>query len=99
MKAMSELEGISEQIQDASEAVSKMNWKVSIGMELTDQEKQAYQEQVQSFVQSTQEYVTQQQYAVSLSIGTLVQDDLEGSNIVSQVNQFYADKDVYKRQH
>lgn len=92
MKAMSELEGISEQIQDASEAVSKMNWKVSIGMELTDQEKQAYQEQVQSFVQSTQEYVTQQQYAVSLSIGTLVQDDLEGSNIVSQVNQFYADK-------
>lgn len=92
VKAMSELEGISEQIQDASEAVSKMNWKVSIGMELTDQEKQAYQEQVQSFVESTQEYVTQQQYAVSLSIGTLVQDDLEGSNIVSQVNQFYADK-------
>ena len=92
MKAMSELEGISDQIQDASEAVSKMNWKVSIGMELTDQEKQAYQEQVQSFVESTQEYVTQQQYAVSLSIGTLVQDDLEGSNIVSQVNQFYADK-------
>ena len=45
-----------------------------------------------SFVESTQEYVTQQQYAVSLSIGTLVQDDLEGSNIVSQVNQFYADK-------
>lgn len=92
VKAMSELEGISEQIQDASEAVSKMNWKVSIGMELTDQEKQAYQEQVQSFVESTQEYVTQQQYAVSLSIGTLVQDDLESSNIVSQVNQFYADK-------
>lgn len=92
VKAMSELEGISDQIQDASEAVSKMNWKVSIGMELTDQEKQAYQEQVQSFVESTQEYVTQQQYAVSLSIGTLVQDDLESSNIVSQMNQFYADK-------
>lgn len=92
VKAMSELEGISDQIQDASEAVSKMNWKVSIGMELTDQEKQDYQDQVQTFVEATQEYATQQQYAVSLSIGTLVQDDLEGSNIISQVNRFYADK-------
>ena len=69
-----------------------MNWKVQIGMELSDQEKQDYQQQYQALVDSTQEYLSQEQYAVSLSVGTLVQDDLESSNIVTQINQFYADK-------
>ncbi len=92
LAAMDELDGISDSIQAAMADMDKMNWKVSIGMELTDQEKQEYQDQVQSFVQSTQDYVAQKQYAVSLSVGTLVQDDLESSNIVTQINSFYAEK-------
>ena len=89
---MSELDGISDTIDSAVESVNKMNWKVQIGMELSDQEKQDYQQQYQALVDSTQEYLSQEQYAVSLSVGTLVQDDLESSNIVTQINQFYADK-------
>lgn len=92
VKAMSELDGISDTIDSAVESVNKMNWKVQIGMELGDQEKQDYQQQYQALVDSTQEYLYQEQYAVSLSVGTLVQDDLESSNIVTQINQFYADK-------
>ena len=92
VKAMSELDGISDTIDSAVESVNKMNWKVQIGMELSDQEKQDYQQQYQALVDSTQEYLSQEQYAVSLSVGTLVQDDLESSNIVTQINQFYADK-------
>lgn len=92
VKAMSELDGISDTIDSAVESVNKMNWKVQIGIELSDQEKQDYQQQYQALVDSTQEYLSQEQYAVSLSVGTLVQDDLESSNIVTQINQFYADK-------
>lgn len=92
VKAMSELDGISDTIDSAVESVNKMNWKVQIGMELSDQEKQDYQQHYQALVDSTQEYLSQEQYAVSLSVGTLVQDDLESSNIVTQINQFYADK-------
>lgn len=92
VSAMGELDGISEQISAAMDALNKSNWKVSVGMELTDQEKEDYRKQIESFVQSTQDYVTQQQYAVTMSVGTLLGDDLESSNVVDQVNAFYADK-------
>lgn len=92
LEAMDELGGIADQIKTASEEINKMNWKVSIGMELTDTEKEAYQDEIRTFVEQTQGYIEQQQYAVTMSIGTLVGDDLEGSNIVTQLNQFYSDK-------
>ncbi len=90
--ALGELDGISDTISTATEALNKMNWKISVGMELTAEEKQQYQDEMQSFIKSTQDYVEQKQYAVTLSINTLLGDDLESSNIVTQVNQFYADK-------
>lgn len=90
--ALSELDGISDEINDATEAINKMNWKGSLGMEFTDQEKQEYQSQVETLVQSTQDYLNQQQYAVTLSVTALLGDDLENTNIVTELNEFYADK-------
>lgn len=92
ISAMGELDGISNQIDSTVEDLNRMNWKVSMGMELTDQESQNYQSQIESFVQSTQEYITQRQYSVNLSVSTLLGDDLESSNLVTQLNNFYADK-------
>lgn len=90
--AMGELDGISDEISSAAEELNKTNWKVSIGMELTDEEKSDYKNQVQSFVSSTQEYLTQRQYAVTMSVSTLLGDDLESSNVVTELNDFYAGK-------
>lgn len=92
LEAMDELDGIADQIEAATEEIDKMNWKVSIGMELTDTEKESYQDQIRTFLEQTHGFVEQQQYAVTMSVGTLVGDDLEGSNIVTQLNQFYSDK-------
>ena len=69
-----------------------MNWKVSVGMELTETEQEAYREQVENYINSTQEYLTERQYAVNLAVGALTDDDLEGNNIVDKVNQFYQGK-------
>lgn len=90
--AMNELDGISDEINDTVSELNKANWKVSIGMELTEDERQAYQDQVQSIVSETQEYLTQREYAVSLSISTLLGEDLENSNVVTQINRFYEGK-------
>lgn len=90
--AMDEAEGIADSIKDTTDSLNKMNWKVSMGMELGEAEKDEYRNQIESYIHETQEYLTQKQYAVNIAVGVLTDDDLEGSNIVAQVNSFYASK-------
>lgn len=90
--AMDEAESIADSIKDTTEALNKMNWKISMGMELGEVEKDEYRNQIESYISSTQEYLTQKQYAVNIAVGVLTDDDLEGNDIVSKVNQFYAGK-------
>lgn len=92
IKAMGELDGIADQISDAANELDKANWKVSIGMELTGDEIEDYKAQAQNYVNAMQNYLSQRQYAVTLSINTLLGDDLESSNVIDQVNAFYAGK-------
>lgn len=92
ISALHEVEGIADDIRTTTEELNRMNWKVSVGMELTDTEREAYREQIENYINSTQEYLTERQYAVNLAVGVLTDDDMEGNNIVDSVNQFYQDK-------
>ena len=90
---LNELEDIQSNINNAVSALRKMNWKVGIGMELEAEEQEQYKTEIQSFVESCQDYVLQQQYAVTLSIQTLLTDEeLKETNIVDTLNGFYANK-------
>lgn len=88
--AMSELDGISDMISSAANELNRANWKVSIGMELTEQEKQDYQNQVESYIESTREYLEQRQYAINLSANVILGDGAEEA--MSVLNEFYAGK-------
>ena len=90
--AMEEAESIADDIQDATDAINKMNWKVSVGMELDETEQEEYRKQIENYISSTKEYLTQKQYAVNIAVGVLTDDDLNGTDIVNKVNQFYAQK-------
>lgn len=91
MEAMTELDNLSDNIRNVSDEINKTNWKVSIGMELNEVESEDYKNQVQQYYESVQAYVTQQQYAITLSVNTLL-GDAEDSNIITQMNEFYAGK-------
>lgn len=90
--AMDDADGIADDIRDTTEALNRMNWKISMGMELGEAEKEEYRDQIESYISSTQEYLTQKQYAVNIAVGVLTDDDLQGNDIVNKVNQFYASK-------
>lgn len=93
LEEFGELDGLSETMEDAVSTLEKLNWKVSIGMELTEAEKEEYQSAIDNFVTAAQEYALQAQYSVSLNMSLAFdENDLEQSNLVSKVNQFYADK-------
>lgn len=94
-EALEQFEGldtVQKSINDSMKAINKMNWKVSIGMELSETEIDDYKGNIENYVQQCQQYVTDQQYAMTMAVGVLTDDDLEGQNIVNQLNQFYADK-------
>lgn len=93
LEEFDELDSFSETMEDAVSALEKMNWKISIGMELTEAEEEEYQSAIDNFVTAAQEYALQAQYSVSLNMSLAFdENDLEQSNLVSKVNQFYADK-------
>lgn len=86
------LDGINDSIDDTVSELNKMNWKVSLGMELKEEEQQLYKNDIASYVSDVQSYLEQEQYAISLSVGVLTGEDLENSNIVTQLNEFYSEK-------
>lgn len=93
LEAFEDLDGISSTMEDAVAEINKMNWKVSIGMELTPDEQETYKEAINEYVQAAQDYALQSQYAVSLNLSIAFDgEDAEGQDIVSKVNQFYSDK-------
>ena len=93
LEAFEDLDGISSTIQSTISEIDKMNWKVSIGMELTPDEQESYKQAIEEYVKAVQEYAVQSQYAVSLNLAIAFDDgDLESQNVVEKVNQFYADK-------
>lgn len=89
---LGQLDGISQSIDDTVTELNKMNWKVSLGMELKEEEQALYQQDIASYVSDVQAYLEQEQYAISLSVGVLTGEDLENSNIVTQLNEFYSGK-------
>lgn len=91
MKAFDSMDSISNTIDDAISELNKANWKVSIGLELSDIEKTDYKNNISSFISETQSLLQQQQYAISLSLNVLTDDDSKGKSIREQFDNFYSD--------
>ena len=92
MAAFDELEGIQNSIQDSVDAINRMNWKVSVGMELNADEQDNYHAQIQNYITEVQNYVEQERYALDIGFSAMDNLNLEQSNAIDKIQQFYADK-------
>ena len=88
MSAFGELDGISSEIDQTLAELNKMNWKVSIGMELSHDDQQTYQQDITDFIEKTQDAILQKQYAMNLDFEVYA-DDEQGSKFKEQINDFY----------
>ena len=86
------LDSIQGTIDDLSSEIAKANWEVSVGISMSADDATEYKSNIEEYINQCQEYVNQQRYAVNLAVGVLTDDDLEGQNIVDQVNDFYEGK-------
>lgn len=86
--AKDELEAFESEVKSSLDELNKLNWKVGIGLELTDSEKESYISQVESFTQSASDYITQQGYSISLAVDLALGDSEAGSNLSSFSNAY-----------
>lgn len=68
ISAKDELNNYKSTLENTVADLNKTDWKVSIGLELTEDEKRDYISQTESFISECQSYMDQQGYALSLAI-------------------------------
>ncbi|MDU6263706.1 MAG: hypothetical protein E6600_04295 [Anaerocolumna aminovalerica] len=69
------LEEIEKKIEADLKTLNKLNWKVSIGMELTAGEKEQYKTAIDSFIKNSQDYIEQRHYVVDLALSATITND------------------------
>lgn len=82
--AKEKLEELETTIQESIETINKTEWKVGIGLELTDSEKEEYQQSVTDYISGVQDYINQQRYTASLAVDAVFEP---GSDINTQYQQ------------
>ena len=82
--AKEKLEELETSIQESIETINKAEWKVGIGLELTDSERKEYQQSVTDYISGVQDYINQQRYTASLAVDAVFEP---GSDINAQYQQ------------
>lgn len=91
MDAKEKLGTYQENIQSAIAEINKTEWKVSVGLELTEEEKQSYKESISAYVQNCQKYVEEQGYVVNLAISAgFDPGSPTGESLAAFANEYYA---------
>jgi hypothetical protein len=90
ISAFDDVDSIVSSMKSSISSLNKMNWKVSIGMELSESERSDYVSNIDSFISEAQAAIEQKQYALSLSLNILTDNDAQGQSIRDQFNTFYS---------
>lgn len=91
LEAFGELDGIADSMRDSLKIINKMNWKVSIGMELSKDEQETYKAEIQNYFEQAQNYVEQERYAINLNLSLFAEGNVARQNIVNKIDLFYSD--------
>lgn len=91
LDAFSELDGIRSSMEQSIKDINKKNWKISIGLELSEDEKEAYIADVENYISQANEYFLQERYAANINFSAFDDGSVERHNIISQLNSFYDD--------
>ena len=84
-KQNNELEDIDENIKKTNADIDKANWKINLGIEMSEDEMQTYKSDVESLITDVQSYIETARYKSSLTDKILYGDNYQ----VSGLNNFY----------
>lgn len=93
LDSMSKSQGFADELKDANQTIKKMNWKVSAGMELSDNDTADYESSVRQYISSAQDLIDQKGYEISISTSLLFDDSPEKTQLLKNNDYFYNELD------
>lgn len=62
-------------LQSVTSSLQKANWKVNLGVKLTEDEMESYKSSIESFVSAAQQYITDNHYEATVALRILTGED------------------------
>lgn len=87
--AFDETKNFIDEFNSSATKLDKLNWKVSIGIDLNNRDKQEYLDSVSNFIANAQDALISEHNAMNLGIDFLISDESSKSEIKSQFDNFY----------
>lgn len=89
--AKDELDSVEEQLKNTVADINKTQFKIKTGIELSDEDKEQYKQELENFVQQEQDYLSNNYLTCTLAINSLYGNDSAlGKNMTSFVDSVYA---------
>lgn len=82
-------DGFLKQMQKAANEVKKMDWKVSAGLKISNEDISDYKSNVETYVKSAQDYINNQGYTVNIATNLLYDDGDTKNKLIKDNNSFY----------
>lgn len=88
--AREKLDEFETEIESAIETINKTEWKVSVGLELTEDEKESYKQAIASYISGVQSYVEQHRFSTTLAIDTILMNGTSAkANAEKTADEYY----------
>lgn len=91
--AMEKVNSLKGYVNDATNTLNRLNWKVGIGLELDENDRNAYIQNIEQYITDSQEMLDQKQYSVSLNLDIL-SNGKTGKKLKKDFSKFYKDNSV-----
>lgn len=82
-------ESFEREMKKASESIKKVEWKISAGLELDDEDMDDLEKNVQDYVQAAQDQIDQEGYTVNVATNVLFGDSAKGKELIEEDNAFF----------
>lgn len=82
-------EGFEREMKKAAESIEKIEWKVTAGLKLDDEDMEELNKSIQDYIQSAQDQIDQKGYTVNVATKVLFGNSETGKDIIEQNNGFF----------
>ena len=96
--AIAQTESSLTSLRHSSDAMKRENWKVGLGMELSELDRDNYKKTVDSFVQSAQDYIDNSHYEATVALKLLTGESADTTSLDSMYGNFTQQVDDLSKQ-
>lgn len=93
LRSMKVSDGLLDDMNEAAKNIKKIDWKLSVGIDLSEDDMAGYEENVKEYVSTAQDLINEKGYSVTVATNLLFDDESTASDLIEDNNAFYKKMD------